>query len=116
MTRPLRFLLLLPLLSLPAASLEIRTYDPAVHSLFTGFPAAPVRNPNFIFDASKFTGIGWFSSGAHKYCALVSPRHFLWATHHDLNELTNGEFISYINDAGSPVQRSVSGHTIISSD
>lgn len=108
--------LLLPLLAaltLPAAALHIRTHDPAIHNRFTGFPGAPVMNPTFLYDATKFTGMGWFASEAHKYCSLVSPRHFVWATHH---HLAPGELIRYIDSNGAFFQRVVASKTAIPSD
>ncbi len=101
----------LPALTLSAAALEIRSYDPAVHNRFTGFPGAPVMNPTFLHDAARFTGTGWFASGAHKQCTLVSPRHFVWATHHIP---LNGEFVRFLDSGGTVVQRQVNAVAVIS--
>ncbi len=109
---PLLFLILAAI-TLPATALHIRAHDPAVHNRFTAFPGAPVMNPTFLYDATKFTGLGWFALGAHKYCALVSPRHFVWATHHELNQ---GELIRYVDSNGVLFESVVIAKTAITSD
>ncbi len=103
----------MPVLTLPAAALEIRSYDPAVHNRFTGFPGAPVMNPAFLHDAAKFTGTGWFASGAHKQCTLVSPRHFVWATHH---VPVDGQNVRFLDSGGTVVQRTVNAVAAMESD
>ena len=74
--------LLLLALILPAQGLFIRGYNATDHDRFTNFPATPVMNPGFIYDASKFTGVGYITSGndARQY-SLITPRHVLCATH-----------------------------------
>lgn len=109
-------LILLPALTLPAASLEIRSYNAAVHDRFTGFNSAlPVMNPSFLHDATKFTGLGWFSTGGHKQPALVSPRHFLWATHH-VDVPVVGSVIRFVSSSGTIVQRTATAFTPLASD
>lgn len=71
----------------PAEALIIRNYNAAVHDRFSsGFPAAPVMNANFIHDASRFTGVGWWYQAGNPSTAdiqftLVSPRHVVSVRH-----------------------------------
>jgi hypothetical protein len=110
---PLRFLLL-PILTLPADAIEIRTYNATVHDRFIGFnTSSPAMNPNFLFDATKFTGVGWFATAGHKQPALISPRHFVWATHH-LPVLSQN--VKFLDANGVVVQRTVTAFTAIASD
>ena len=109
---PLLFLILAAI-TLPATALHIRAHDPAVHNRFTGFPGAPVMNPTFLYDATKFTGLGWFAAGVHKQCALVSPRHFVWATHH-VPVLSQN--ILFLDSNGILMQRTVAAADPIASE
>jgi hypothetical protein len=106
-------LLLLPLFTLPGQALEIRSYNATVHDRFTGFPGSPVMNPSFLYDATKFTGVGWGALQAHKEYALVSPRHFVCATH---NVPPLASSIRFIDSTGALVQRTVTTLTTIASD
>jgi hypothetical protein len=108
-------LLLLPALTLPAHALQIRGYNAAVHDRFTGFPGGPVMNPTFLHDATKFTGVGWAATEAHKQFALVSPRHFVCAAHTGAPPAVGGN-LRFIASDGSLVQRSVTSLTPIPTD
>lgn len=104
-------------LILPAQGLFVRGYNATDHTRFTGFAGAPVMNPGFLYDATKFTGTGWFVSGAHRQCALVSPRHFVWATHYHLpgdpiNDVLL-QTIRFVGSDGIVVSRTVSAFTPI---
>jgi hypothetical protein len=103
-------LLLLPALTLPGHALEIRTYNAAVHDRFTGYPSFPVMNPGFLYDASKFTGVGFHATQGHKQFALVSPRHFLFADH---AKPSPGHILKFVAADGSVVQRTVTTTTTI---
>ncbi len=65
-----------------AGAVQIRGYDAARHDRFTGFPAAPVENAGFLHVAARFRGVGWWAGGVNRQLALVSPRHFVCATHY----------------------------------
>ena len=65
-----------------AGAVQIRGYDAARHDRFTGFPAAPVENAGFLHVAARFRGVGWWANGVNRQFALVSPRHFVCATHY----------------------------------
>lgn len=71
----------------PLEAIVIRSYSAALHDRFSsGFPAAPVMNPNFIHGASRFTGVGWWYQAGNPAPAdtqftLVSPRHVLSVRH-----------------------------------
>lgn len=108
-------LLLLPALTLPGSALEIRAYNPAVHDRFTGYPAAPVMNPGFLYDASKFTGVGWNFSEAYKQFAMISPRHFVCASHPGAPPQI-GHNLRFIDSSGNLVQRQITTLTSIPAD
>jgi hypothetical protein len=65
----------------PLSALEIRSYASSRHDRFTGFPSAPVVNAGSWFTGSLYTGVGWSVSDTRRQFALVSPRHFLLASH-----------------------------------
>ncbi|TAE77025.1 MAG: hypothetical protein EAZ84_05645 [Verrucomicrobia bacterium] len=67
-------------------------------------------NPTFLYDASKFTGVAWFPAETYKQCAMVTPRHFLWATHYGM---PTGKTIRFIDTNGVVVDRTVSAATIV---
>jgi hypothetical protein len=106
-------LLLLPALTLPAHALDIRVYNAAVHDRFTGYPSSPVMNPGFLYDASKFTGVGFHTTQGHLQFALISPRHFLCAAHVKPNP---GDIVRFVAADGSVVQRTVTGTTTVNAD
>ena len=106
-------LLLLPALILPGPALEIRAYNAAVHDRFTGYPGGPVMNPGFLYDASKFTGVGFHSNQGHLQFALVSPRHFLCAHHAKPNI---GDTLKFVSADGSLISRTVTATTTINSE
>lgn len=65
-----------------AGALQVRAYDPARHDRFSGFPSSPVENPGFLHVAARFRGLGWWQPEVNRQFALVSPRHFVCATHY----------------------------------
>lgn len=109
-------LLLLPALTLPAFSLAHRSYDPTIHDRFLNFnTGSETMNPTFLYDSSKFTGLGWFASGTHRQPGLISPRHAVWATHH-VPPVVVGASVKFLDSNGTIVQRTVTSMTAISSD
>lgn len=105
--------MLLPVLTLPVHALDIRVYNAAVHDRFTGYPSFPVMNPGFLYDASKFTGVGFHTTQGHLQFALVSPRHFLCADH---VKPSPGHIVRFVAADGSVVQRTVTGTTTLNAD
>ncbi len=74
-----------------ATALDIRGFVPAQHHRLVDFPGAPVYqqipspNPDFTHaPAALFRGIGWPAHPTDwtRQMALVSPRHFVCATHY----------------------------------
>ena len=72
--------------------LQIHGYSPQRHDRLVQFPGAPVYaqtpalNPGFLENAALFRGIGWPAHATDwtRQMALVSPRHFVYATHYPL--------------------------------
>lgn len=115
MKHPLRYLLL-PALTLSASALEIRSYSPAIHDRFLNFnTGSEAMNPTFLFDSSKFTGLGWFFPGTHRQPGLISPRHAVWATHHTVPVVV-GATVKFLDSNGAIIQRTVASMTPIASD
>ncbi|QJE96491.1 hypothetical protein [Luteolibacter luteus] len=115
MKHPLRYLLLLAF-TLPASSLEIRSYNPALHDRFLNFNTGnDAGNPTFLYDWTKFTGLGWFATSAHRQPGLVSPRHAVWATHH-VSPVVLGASVKFLASNGAIIQRTVTSMTPIASD
>lgn len=90
----LRFFPIVPLVfALPAAALEIRGFSQTLHRRLVDFPGEPVYpqtpvvNPTFFVPpAAEFHAIGWpgHPTDWTRQMALVSPRHFIYATHYPL--------------------------------
>jgi hypothetical protein len=113
-SQPFHLVLLLAL-AMPGHSLTVRGYNATDHDRFTGFPADPVMNPNFIHDPAKFTGVGWWnwSSGSTQYypaLAAVSPRHLLGAAH---SRPGTGGIIRFIDSAGNLITRTVASTPVV---
>ncbi len=77
----------------PALALQVRGYSSARHDRLLdfpgrpGFPRVPLPNPGFApASAALFNGIGWPAHPTDwtRQMALVSPWHFVYATHYTL--------------------------------
>lgn len=74
------------------AGLQVRAYSQALHNRLVSFPGAPIFpqtpavNPTFSPAGGLFLGIGWPAHPTDwtRQMALVSPRHFVYATHYVL--------------------------------
>lgn len=110
MKHPSRLLLLA--LTLPAQGLFVRGYNATDHDRFTGFKANPVMNPGFIYDASKFTGVGYITSGGDgRQYTLVTPRHVVCTTH---NKPNPGQQLRFVDATGAVITRTFATVTVIS--
>ncbi len=104
--------LLLIALTLPAQGLFVRGYNATDHDRFTNFPANPVMNPGFIYDASKFTGVGYITSGGDgRQYTLVTPRHVVCTTH---NKPNPGQQLRFVDANGTVITRAFVTVTVIS--
>lgn len=104
--------LLLLALALPAQGLFVRGYNAADHDRFTGFKASPVMNPTFLYDASKFTGVGYITSGGDgRQYTLVTPRHVVCTTH---NKPDPGQQLRFVDASGTVITRTFVAVTVIS--
>ena len=104
--------LLLLALALPAQGLFVRGYNAADHDRFTGFKANPVMNPTFLYDASKFTGVGYITSGGDgRQYTLVTPRHVVCTTH---NKPDPGQQLRFVDASGTVITRAFVTVTVIS--
>lgn len=59
----------------------MRNYSATNHNRFNGFASNPVANPQFLFSAYDFSGVGWNPSSIAFQYTLVSPIHFVGANH-----------------------------------
>lgn len=98
------FLLGLGVFAAPLQALQLRGYQAAVHDRFTGFPSAPVMNPGFLHGAERFTGVGWYVPDTRRQFTLVTPRHFLCATHF---LPVVGEAVRFVDSTGAVIERTV---------
>jgi hypothetical protein len=104
----------------PVEALVIRGYNAAVHDRFSsGFPAAPVMNANFIHNASRFTGVGWWfiannPSASDIQFTLVSPRHVLSVRHLGGNFTGGGQLVRFVAADGQVHTRTVGPFSNIS--
>jgi hypothetical protein len=81
----------------PVHALNIRSYSAARHDRFTGFPSAPVLNAGSWFNGGLYTGVGWSVAEPNRQFALVSPRHFVLASHWGISP---GETIRFLGADG----------------
>jgi len=70
---------------------DASTFD---ENRFTGFPSAPVPNPNFLHANVRLTGVGYRVGGEARAITLVSPKHFVYARHFSLGTTTPLRFIA----------------------
>lgn len=111
MKRPCHLLLLA--LTLPAQGLFVRGYNATDHDRFTNFPANPVMNPGFIYDALKFTGVGYITSGNDgRQYSLITPRHVLCATHNRPIPIVNQ--LRFVDADGVIITRTFTSVAVIS--
>lgn len=105
-------LLLTVLLALPVHGLFVRGYNATDHDRFTGFPASPVMNPDFIYDASKFTGVGYITASSDgRQFTLVTPRHVLCASHY--RPLPGVDQVRFVDANGTVITRTFTAVTIL---
>lgn len=75
----------LAFLLLPVGALEVRDEDNAGdNQRFVGSLSAPATlsaNPNFLLDSFDTTGVGYYVPDTRRQFGLISPRHFVCATH-----------------------------------
>lgn len=81
----LRGLILWAALCAHAGAMQVTGYSSAVNDRFAGgFPAAPTNNPgtNFVGAGYDWSGVGWASTDGTKGFGLISPQHYLVASHY----------------------------------
>lgn len=73
------------LLALTAWSqaLDIARYSSPTYDRFVAgtYPSAPQENPAFDFAALDWSGVGWNTEDPRKSVAMISPKHFVAASH-----------------------------------
>ncbi len=99
--------------SLPGHALKLRAYQAAVHDRFTDFPAAPAMNPGFLHDAARFTGVGWYVPDPRRQFTLVTPRHFVCASHFTP---AVGQLVRFVGSDGVVVERAVAAVAAVPND
>ncbi|MGE9267310.1 MAG: hypothetical protein ACQKBY_04370, partial [Verrucomicrobiales bacterium] len=68
-----------------ATALQITAYDPADHDNYSsGYPGSPVRNTSdtYVGLGRDLSGLIWAKTNAAKSFGLLSPRHYLYASHY----------------------------------
>jgi hypothetical protein len=96
-----------------ASALTHRQYDPVRHDRFTGFPTTPVHNPSFVFDGSRYTGVGWIKSDPGKQVALISPKHIVFAKHYGL---AVGNVVRFLNMDNELVESTIASIAVVPDD
>ena len=96
-----------------ASALQLRVFTPSKHERFTGFPAAPARNPFFIHAALDLSGVGWSAEDPQKQFTLISPLHFAGANHFrpSLHSMLNS-----LSQDGTMMSREVTALTAMLND
>jgi len=90
-------------------ALETRVDDPAAQERFTsGFSSNPVDNTSsdFLLNGFNLSGIGWDPTDTRKGFVMISPIHFLAATHFAPN---SSDSITFQNQSGNLVNIGVAG-------
>ncbi len=97
-----------------ASGLGVRTYEPARHDRFTGFPNAPVANPTFLHADLDFSGIGYSVDDPRRQFTLISPTHVAGAYHF---RIAPTQRIRFVAPDGTVVERAVGvSHAILNGD
>ncbi|MFT4177271.1 MAG: hypothetical protein QM627_11520 [Luteolibacter sp.] len=98
-------------------AIEIRGYDKDVHKWLEDFPGEwlyghpPRLNPKFkTIDPAKLLGVGWPEDGKEwtRQCALVSPIHILYATHHKFDPRWK---INFLGKDGKVTRHAIASQT-----
>lgn len=112
--------------AVPAMALEVRSYSAALNDRLIHFPGAPVYqqtpavNPTFSPSAALFLGVGWPAHPTDwtRQMALVSPCHFVYATHYPLGSAwkiaflgTDGKQHTYTIKKQVPIINSLGQYT-----
>jgi hypothetical protein len=81
-----------------AQGIVVRDYDPSRHERFAaGFPANPIHNDSFFLSDFDFSGVGW-GTGSSINVSLISPQHFVGATHTNFGP---GQTVNFLNRLGA---------------
>ncbi len=95
-------------------------YDAARHSLFMlgTFPEEPVLNDAFFLAqyADQLRGIGWQTGHPVKKVALITPQHFLTATHYKATSSLERAYITFLDASGNTQTFAVSNITTVYKD
>ena len=65
----------------PSFGLLLRDGDTTDNARFLGFPNNVSENPDYAYSEYDFTGVGWEVQNTNRQFVLVSPQHFVCATH-----------------------------------
>ncbi len=93
-----------------SSALILRDGDAADNVRFTGFPTNPVASSTFIHSSYNFTGIGWYVQDTQRQFALISPQHFVCATHF---RPSVGRQVRFLGSDGTPLTYDISRTEII---
>jgi len=93
-------------------ALTIRGYaaNPSRYDRFTNFPTAPVLNTGSWFTGANYTGMGWMVEDARRQFALVSPQHFVMASHFGV---VAGQHIRFLSSTGQLVTATIDSSTVV---
>jgi hypothetical protein len=100
----------LAVVACPASAMEIRGYSAARHDRFIDFPTDPDLNPTIWFQGENYPGVGWSVSNPQRQFALVSPQHFVMATHWGISP---GEEICFRAPSGDLVTMTVDTTSVV---
>jgi hypothetical protein len=88
--------------AVPLRALDVTGYEPAVNDRFAaGYPNAPVPNQGskFVGGAFDWTCVGWDAEEPTHSVTLISPRHFIYATHQQVGAV--GEELAFVGRDGA---------------
>jgi hypothetical protein len=93
-----------------ASGMEIRGYSAARHDRFIDFPTDPELNPTAWIQGANYSGVGWSVTNPQRQFALVSPQHFVMATHWGISP---GEEIRFRTPSGDLVTMTVDSTSVV---
>lgn len=87
-------------------ALDIVRYSSETYDRFVPgtYPLAPQGNSNFKFSSLDWSGVGWNIEDPRKNVAMISPRHFVAASH-----FPPGGHIAFMGAGGIPIVMPISG-------
>jgi hypothetical protein len=89
---------------------EIRDYQPQRHDRFADFPSEPAWNDDAWIEGKAYAGVGWWQDDPRYQYAMVTPQHFVCATH---ARPPGGSTIRFLHPDGQLIERQTTSYAMV---